>query len=245
MALLFQRATPNDASAIVQLLALVWPHQPANPDQVATALAPPGHATYLATCQDQAVGLVSGFPTVSVAGEIRWEIDLLAVHPAYRGQQIGRRLVQCSTAAGRAAQARVARALIASDNHASQRTIAMVGYHMQPEEMTLYVTAPHRSAHPATGAPIHLIPVQTLTYSGAWLEGAVTTEAVQEACARQAAHGWSTLGTLVPQQQVQFHGIVQHSGFACIGRYHWWIKPYELRDDPAATPGCHHGRPAT
>src|SRR4051812_13229825 len=123
MSIAFRRATEIDAPALASLKQTVWPQEGAV-DLVhpVNALRAPAHATYVAVDNDMIIGFASGFPTRSSTGNLRWEVELLAVHPDYRGQQIGVKLVQLSTKAGHAQGAVLARGLVASDNIASQRT---------------------------------------------------------------------------------------------------------------------------
>src|SRR5258706_8083208 len=122
MSIAFRRATEIDAPAIASLKQIVWPQEdPVDLVHPVNALRASDHATYVAVDNDVIIGFASGFPTRSGTGNLRWEVDLLAVHPHYRGQQIGVKLVQLSTQVGAdrgwtAQGAVLARGLVASDN---------------------------------------------------------------------------------------------------------------------------------
>ena len=213
-------ATLENSAAIADLLRIVWPSEKAAPAQVASVLENPQHVVRVAHSDNQIVGLVSGFPTKTQAGEPRWEVDLLAVHPVSRRQGIAKELIQRCTNDGREAGTILARALVETTNTASQHAFAAAGYAMQLETYTGYVSHTGLLAHsPARPHSLHLIPVRTLVYTGAWIEGTLTDIGLQWARCLQAERGWERLGTLVTSD-------LHSAGFEPVGTFAWWIREY-------------------
>jgi GNAT superfamily N-acetyltransferase len=90
--------------------------------------ANPGQRAWVAKQDDQIVGFASAFETHSLEAD-RWEIDELAVRPAYQGQGIGTQLVAHAVADDVSLPGlRQARSLIARSNVASQRAFAKNGF---------------------------------------------------------------------------------------------------------------------
>jgi GNAT superfamily N-acetyltransferase len=91
-----RRATAADAPAISSVKAAVWPGDAVDSGRIARVIASESHATHVAVCNGAVVGFVDGFPTISCDGLCRWEVDLLAVRPDFRGQGIGVQLIAAS-----------------------------------------------------------------------------------------------------------------------------------------------------
>lgn len=111
------------------------------------------------------VGFVIAFAT-SGAGALRWEIDLLAVHPDWRGRGLGGRLIETALAGGSALAAGAgssppkadrrpvptvgqqgapslgARAVVADDNPASIRAFVRSGFRLDPQTCELLIYRP-------------------------------------------------------------------------------------------------------
>ncbi len=243
-------AAGADAPTIARLIQVVWPEEAPAADRIARLLDIPGRATCLAVAGATVVGLTDGFATRSQAGVLRWEVDLLAVHPDYRGQGLGARLVALSTEAERARGVTLARGLVAIANQASQRTFDRCGYQVEPDPLHLLVAGPFQGVNsiPVVGAgsnPIiiaepaltiphegsrlfspsaHLIPVDTLTYRGGWLEGTVTAPALVAARAEAASRQWERVGTLVPAAEDALIDLARLAGYVAIDVYQWWVR---------------------
>lgn len=165
-------------------------------------------------------GFAHGFLTQSAEGLRRWELDLLAVAPEMRGKGLGRALVEACTCEGWRLNARMARALIAADNFASQRAFAAAGYHCQTLVHGLFVA--HGSARNLPVAQPEnpqLIPVRTLTYEGVWLEGALTHDLVSAALAIAPL-----AGAVIPMNDDDQRALLVNCGFRLIGEYQWWLR---------------------
>ncbi len=221
-----RRATPADAPAIAALQALCWSEQPADPARVAGVLAEPDHATTVIVQDGRLAGFVDSFITLGADGARRWEVDLLAVHPECRGQGLGRVLIGANFGAGRRFAPHLARALIRLDNIASQRAFARAGFAPEPATCRLMIAAdgPAHAISPPEDA--HLIPVQTLTYQGVWVEGALRAEAFAAAQGVRARHGWDAAGSVIPLAQPAALEAASAAGYAPAGDYAWWTRPY-------------------
>lgn len=183
----------------------------------------PGHETVVAVDGDLVVGFVVGFTTLSERGEHRLEVDLLAVDPAWQGRGIGRELVRCLTEID--TDADFARALIRVGNVGSERAFAACGYAPEVTTTILYVaSAEGRDIHIKVDG-LHLIPVETFTYSGVWLEGQHTSENL-----RLARHGigQGIVGAVIPSADALILAP-EAAGFERISEYRWWRHDYSGR----------------
>ncbi len=221
-----RRATTDDAPKIALVKSLTWPDESVDVAQIARSIREPGHATFVATSAGAIVGFVDGFSTLSGAGVHRWEVDLLAVHPHYRGQGLGVRLVRTNTAAGRQRGVALARSLIHVENIASQRTFARCAYQLDDTLCELYVLP---SANVKQGVQLpsdsHLVPVNTFNYRGLWLEmGGSPIGTLGRCGAGELLNGaWDLLGAVIPAEQVENERLAQAAGFIHVGQYQWWF----------------------
>jgi L-amino acid N-acyltransferase YncA len=168
---------------------------------------------------------VDGFATLSGAGVLRWEVDLLAVHPGYRGQGLGARLVRANTAAGRDAGAACVRALVHVENVASQRTFARCAYRREDALCNLYVL-PGAGLNLGVQLPpdAYLVPVNTFNYRGLWLEtGGFPSETGRRCYTSALLNGaWDLLGAVIPARQAERERLALAAGFTLVGQYQWW-----------------------
>jgi len=91
----------------------------------------------VATTGDTVAGFAIAFPTHSLAG-VRWEVDLLAVRPGWRGRGLATRLIRAACAHG-ARIAPVARAVVATDNRASLRAFQRAGFRQAAHPSHLFI----------------------------------------------------------------------------------------------------------
>lgn len=213
-----KRATSQDAPAIAGIMRTIWAEESIVTKTVEQALEAADHVTYLALAADATVGFVDGFTTRSADGVLRWEIDLVAVLPTWRGQQIGRRLIAASLAAGGTCGAAVTRALVHVDNRASQHAFASNGFHVVTDSHLLVVASDSAPAATDISAELYCVPVTTCRYRGIWLERPLDTEGYRAARALQLRDGYEIAGAITPQH------IAVGSGWVIIGRYDWWVK---------------------
>ncbi len=192
-----RQATMDDAAAIAEVKDAVWPDEATARSYIAEVINQPEHFVHVATIDDRVVGFVEGFITLSSEGQYRWEVDLLAVQPEYRGRRIAPQLVQASTQAGRDMGASLARGLIRVGNLAAELTFSSCGYVANDEKNALYVAG---GEHGSSEVPenLFLIPVATFGYRGVWLEGELSAQGFLAARAVVARHGWDVAGAVIP-----------------------------------------------
>src|SRR5687768_8493449 len=99
MSVTIRPATPDDAPTIARLKQEVWPDDTADPVEIASAIQHPDHASHIAFIEKEPAGFIDGFTTTAANGVLRWEVDMLAVIPACRGQGIGTQLINANTKA--------------------------------------------------------------------------------------------------------------------------------------------------
>lgn len=225
MKITFSPATLSDIPALANIKHATWPdEEPLDPATVAAALQTAVHQTYIVAVNGRSAGFVSGFVTQSAAGEQRWEVDLLAVHPDFRRLGLGSRLVE--TAVNATPPVAFARTVIHVDNTPSQRSFARHGFQPSGSPGLLHICG-QPTAHTTPLPPAaHLVPVNTLTYRGLWLEGELSPAAFQAAqteCLRQQR---SLVGTLIPATDSESQQIAQDCGFVAVGMYQVWKRPF-------------------
>jgi GNAT superfamily N-acetyltransferase len=230
----FRLAEVEDAQNISMLIEQCFQDGPANNRQLEAGLANGvDRAVTLAVSDEEPIGFVAGFTTLSPEGFQRWEIDLLAVRPGYQGQGIGRQLINASVELGRRSGAVLARALIQEKNAASQRAFVSQGF-IASEPMVMYRWEP--SPQETTIARFNVITephsgtisVNTLTYRGLWLEGKLTERIIQTAKQRifMIKEELTTVGTIVPRRENETIQLLQHCHFTEIDAYRFWQKRF-------------------
>jgi len=207
-----RRATIDDLRAIAGLIEVCLDEVPVE-THLKNAFGVT-RLTYIADIQGVICGFVDGFFTRSVEGALRFEVDLLAVHPCVRGQGIAATLINeaCRQAAVHCPQ--LNRALVRVDNAASERAFRKSGFSGQSDVYELYVSNTHSLAVSAE----HFVPVVTLTYSGHWLEGGL--QPVSHVDVRPASS--ALLGAVVPKGS-RASALLDDLGFTMLGKFHWWI----------------------
>ena len=179
---------------------------------------------------ERVLGFCDSFLTRSQEGLVRHEVDLLAVHPDSRGRGLAQSLIQESllmasrwNVRSPAAPISISRALIRVGNLASERCFSQRGY--QPHEMVcVLVTKEEPSgAHEGTAlisnsTGVHLVDVQTFSYSGVWIEGSPSTEIFQSV---HAPRPGQVVGAVLPLES-QLLPSALSSGFHEVAQYRWW-----------------------
>lgn len=216
----------EDVLALVQVKKLTWPEEEVRLGQVEKVLHDPTHEVFVADAQGTLAGFVDGFSTHSAQGELRWEVDLLAVHPDWRGRQLGQRLVDACLAAGREPGAAFARALIQMENTASQITFERCGFQRRPTVLRLFVALNDTECSPLAAGSGHLLTVNTFNYSGLWLEEDYSERSLVAAHAACCQAELDLVGALVIQANLVDNGKMSELGFIEVGDYQWWTKPF-------------------
>jgi L-amino acid N-acyltransferase YncA len=194
-----------------------------NADRIASVIRSTTRSTLVEVADDGSlIGFVDAFMTVSWAGYPRWEVDLIGVHPDYRGRGIAHRLINASVEIGREQGAQLIRALIHVDNAASAGAFQRVGFQSAPSTHELYISDQPVDTPHISPAAAYLIPVCTLTYSGIWVENDYSQQSLLAGRAIRAKYGWFIAGVLLPT------GTPMPESFAHVGTYRWWRYKDEL-----------------
>jgi len=147
--------TLSDARGLIEVDGETFRQCDYAPAYLLGLLCGPRHWAAVAEEEGRVVGFVSAFETHSLEGD-RWEVDELAVRPAYQSRGWGTRLVAAAVARGAAASGLAqARALVATRNLASQRAFEKNGFRAQAEVDLLLYEVGGRSTRPqAAGVPL-------------------------------------------------------------------------------------------
>lgn len=210
-------ATPDDAAAIAAIMRECWPDDTPELQRITRLIRTGWHVTRCAFEGATCIGFVDAFPTLDAAGSGRWEIDLLAVNSSERRQGVGRALIAEAVAAA-APGSRLVRGLIRAGNGASERAFAAAGFQAGDQPLTLYVAPALAGQSLECG---HAISVQTLTYSGLWLEGSPTANTLRAGRAQAADAGVEQVGVLVADYEV---ALCEEAGYRKIGAYRWFVR---------------------
>lgn len=180
--------------------------------------------------QAEVAGFVSGFLTTSHEGIRRWEVDLIAIRKQNQRQGLAPQLLAAAWQDALAHDVQFARGLIHIDNIPSQRSFARDGYQVDETVLGMYLWdgAEQVAAYPEE-AIAHLIPVETLTYRGLWLENlahskfndATRQQIVAAARHQVATENRSNTGGLIPANQT----LPITETATLFGQYQWWVKP--------------------
>ncbi len=172
-------AHPDDAEAIHRILQETWGESLLF-DVFSDHISSPAHQVFVAVEAGEVVGFLSAFLVSNPTP--RWEIDLIIVRATSQGKGIGTSLIQEALTYGSRLGARSAEASIRIDNFASQQAFAKVGFTTDAQVRSLFLW--RRLAWKfAMDMPktVCLIPVDTLTYRGLWIDGFVESQLSQQA----------------------------------------------------------------
>lgn len=226
-----RRAEPADAPGINRIIRAAWSEY--NPDVSADVIST--HTTLVVSADEKLVGFVDCFSTMrDEQGDqdkndvLRWEVDWLAVDPAYHGNGFGKALVRAARDAGRVAGAQVARALIRVDNTASEKVFEKNGFKPLPDVLALYTSnlplkdlrsvADHRNSY--------LIPVKRLNDSALWIEGEVSDRVLQQARHVIGIRGWHVAGVLIPRSDRKSMKLAEAENYTHVNNYRQYIYQY-------------------
>ncbi len=136
-----------EAQGVLAVERATFHESPYSADELRIMLTEGPQRAWLALRDQEVLGFVVAFPT-NVRGGPSWEIDLLAVHPAWRRHGLATKLVQTAKRHG-SRVARRARAVVATDNHASARAFTRAGFRASAERHSLLINR----LQPAAGQP--------------------------------------------------------------------------------------------
>ena len=162
-------ANPDDAQAIHLILQETWGESLLF-DVFMDHISSHEYQVFVAIDGDEVAGFLSAFLVPSPIP--RWEIDLIIVRSKSQGKGMGTSLIEEALAYGSHLGVQWAKASIRIDNSASQRAFSKAGFTTDAQVRSLLLWNPlacQSTIHvPET---VHLIPVDTLTYRGLWIEG--------------------------------------------------------------------------
>lgn len=203
-------AKETDAESIRQIIQDAF-DEDANHQRIRDQILHTSRLTLVAECDGAVAGFVDGFRTISREGRSRMELDLIAIAPDHVGQGLGSLLVQ-EILARIPGDVNYARALVAVGNLAMQKVCERLGFG-ESVRQSLYV----QQADQIKIAAQHVIPVNTLTYAGWWLEGEISSGGTLESPTQKL------FGAVVPAGSEAVL-LLEEANFAYVKDYHWWTK---------------------
>ena len=126
----------HDAEGLLAVEKETFTQSPYSADEVIYLLTNGGQRAWLALDEGKVTAFVMAFPTYTLHGR-NWEVDLLAVQPAFQGHGIATELIKAAVKGAGGHSLDTARALAATDNPASQRAFTKAGF--TPEETLCYL----------------------------------------------------------------------------------------------------------
>ena len=226
-------ADADDAQAIHLILKEVWGESLLF-DVFIESISSSLHQVLVAVEDGEIAGFLSAF---LVAGQSpRWEIDILAARPKSQAKGIGTSLIKETLIRGSKLGAHQARAVIRVGNDASQRAFSNTGFatDSQARKLLLWEPSACESVN-STPKAVHLIPVNTLTYRGLWIEGfcGVQLPLIEQhnviCSARSRIFHENRLytGMFVPDDLKEIIASELETVATYGGQYHWWERAYK------------------
>ena len=211
-------AEPEDAAAIADVLLNCWPDDTPDIERISSLIRSGQHLTSCCWAGASCAGFVDAFRTTSAEGSGRWEVDLLAVYESVRGFGIGTSLINRAVETA-PPDTKLARGLVRVGNVAAGLAFAMAGFRISGMRLALYTASPLESVTALEAG--YTVPVETLTYSGLWLEGVPSFDLLKAARSEAAARGVEQVGTLVT---AEYEELCQAAGYSAAGVFHWWLR---------------------
>lgn len=233
-----RKAALADISGIAAVVYDVWA-QDILPDVCQAQIKDDVCALWVAADGDDVAGFVSAFLTVGSGGVRRWEVDLLAVRRANQGQHLGRKLVLAVCQDAVRHDVSVARAAIRVDNVASQKAFEYAGFAADRRAHELLLWTPKLGDAPDVHPKdVLLLPVDTVTYRGLWIEGLTSAGltakeqrgAVEEARSAVAREGRLNAGAVIPKDEVHLLPMDLRNQASVHGEYYWFIKKQVVKE---------------
>ncbi len=217
----------TDVIEIKRIIDAVWPDNEITTNRIEGVLNDPNHSTMVFVTEGVIAGFVDGFLTISSEGTNRWELDLLAVHPDFQRRGIASTLVTSNTTIGKLMGAEIARGLVAVDNIGSQKSFAKSGYETNNVVCELMIASEINQIEEVTEVDNNtlIILVNTMNYSGLWVEGKRSKIGFVSALKQVAEVGTDLAGAVVPSDESAVIADALSLGFEKVGRYQWWQRP--------------------
>ena len=228
-----RRAALSDIDGIGAVVREVW-DQEILQDACRRLIAGEHSTIWVAEAEEAVLGFASGFLTMDKWGQRRGEIDLLAVRPSRQGEGIGPRLIAGLEAEAASWGVDVLRALIRVKNRPSQKAFSRVGFTTDGQVHKLFLWSPKEgTAERRVQGEIAMIPVDTVTYRGLWIEGlARLSRAAQQvvvgaARAAIARDNRLNTGALIPADDTGklARRLMQEATLQ--GDYYWFQKRFD------------------
>lgn len=218
-----RHGTIHDIDAIAEIIKLAF-GDIVDKERIKQLLTISHNTVYVAVQSEIVVGFVENFVTVSQDNDIRLDLDLLAVHPDARGQGIGKKLIEASINLARQLNVSYLRALIASENRVMQKACKRMNLTPSVDEYGLYVLSPLNIFEHIKETPkAHLIRIETLTYTGIWLEGDITASAVDNATVIVKQNQYDIIGAVVNKTHTRTIELLTEYQFVHVNDYHHWM----------------------
>ena len=227
-----RKAALPDVSGIAAVIYDVWA-QDILADVCRAQIKDDACALWVAADGDDVAGFVSAFLTVGSGGARRWEVDLLAVRRVSQGQRLGQRLVMAACQDIARHNVSVARAAIRVDNIASQRTFENAGFATDRRVHELLLWTSRLSDGPDVyPKDVALVPVDTVTYRGLWIEGLTSAglgaelqrDVVRTARSVVAREERLNTGALIPTDEAHLLAADLRNQASVHGEYYWFVK---------------------
>lgn len=225
-----RQAIEQDATAIGAIMQTVWSENPPDIDRIVHVINDRHHATLIGGVVDIVAGFVDGFMTETAEGVARWEVDLLAVHPAFQRRGIASSLVEACTQVAIERGAVLARGLVAVGNTGSERAFARCGYTTDRIVYELLVASKDGKSRLSEAVDVmpHIITVHTLNYSGLWVEGQRTKTGLTVALSRLGSTTLDVAGAVIADSETVLISDAVALGFENVGSYQWWQRHLKL-----------------
>lgn len=224
------KASPAHVEGIGRVVREVW-HQDILPDACEGLIAGEPSTIWVVRAEGAVIGFASGFRTVDAFGHRRGEIDLVAVTPSRQGEGLGPRLIAGLVEEATSWGVDVLRALIRVENNPSQKAFGRVGFTTDEQVHKLLLWSPRPGVEsPRCPETVSLIPVDTITYRGLWIEGLASLghsgqrAVVAAARARIAGENRLNTGALIPVHRSGTLAPDLMEEAKVQGEYYWFRK---------------------
>ena len=217
-------AARSHLDGLLSVYSNVWENS-VNPTNIERVLQNHDHVTQIAMQNSIVVGFVDGFETLGIRRERRWEIDLIAVQQDFQHQGVGSALIQANLVTAKTRGCQVTRALIATDNYASQKAFRKNQFKPDETILSLYIHSQPTNQYATPNKQAHLITVDTINYRGIWVEGEFAQQDLLAACYQRSLAKLDVVGCLVAQNDAAKIDLLQEQNFESTGSWQFWIRP--------------------